>query len=192
MVYSKAYIYDEPNSRFTGKTVGGLLKREQLYLRNLIPTLTVMFRRQYLEGYENFVKYHEQNWMQSDYPLWLWLNSRGAVIFNNSICSVYRILKASASRAVDVRQQYEFRKSALLVSSFYAEKFLAQEKVKGVLFYHHTFIAFWCFLRKLDYGMLHLDRAKQEACFFQKLFLNCFFSKLFIKFFIPVFSKLRG
>lgn len=189
LTYSKAHIYIESKNESLGY-VGNAMKNKVIYSRNGIPTLTVMFKKDLLSGFYEYVECSQHKWLHSDYQLWLWLNLKGDIYFENKVTALYRVLDSSASRPVDIEAQYNYRLSVLSTSVFFAKKNLSLDDYNRVCFKGNMFVYFWCLKRKLPQAEIHKDRVFQHigksAKFFMKIILNVLVEKILMPIYIKV------
>ncbi|HBZ26123.1 MAG TPA: hypothetical protein DEO54_07775 [Rikenellaceae bacterium] len=125
MTYSMAYIFE--NGKLTSKKTGANIIGSNLFLRNTIPTLTVMFRKELLIDYLKFINPADKDWTIGDYPLWLWIKCNSKIHFQPEITSVYRILRNSLSNK---GSRLDFSLKSYEISKFFLEKFDVNNKRK--------------------------------------------------------------
>lgn len=115
---------------------------EDLIIFNPIPTLTVLCR-----NIDKTQFYTEillgKNWLMGDYPLWLWLATKGPIKFINETTSVYRKLSESASHSKSYSKYLKFSLNSLEISNFFVEKYNLEnsEKLKQNLLWINLLIA---------------------------------------------------
>ena len=74
---------------------------ESLLKHNRIRTLTTMFSKSLFEDYFHENGNEANKWLLGDWPLWIYLSTKGDIYYINNITSVYRILDESASHSKD-------------------------------------------------------------------------------------------
>lgn len=116
---------------------------------NPITTLSVLYRKEFTEGYKTFIQ--GQSWIVGDLPLWLYISLRGKVHKQNFICGVYRIVEDSASHGRTYEKRINYINSIYDIVCFYAEKcgcedFSRLEQRHYVELFNEAF----CFKRKKD------------------------------------------
>jgi|GEM_PF-3583127 len=190
LVYSKAYIYHDSKKKYTGH-VGNYMSANRIYTRNGIPTLTTMFRKKHLSEFYEYVGEKQRDWLHSDYQLWLWLNLKSEIFFENRYTSIYRVLDSSASRPVDIDAQYNYRLSVLSTSLFFASKNLPQRVYKIVMFKNHLFLYLWCLKRNLKHSESHkqvLYKYSGKAKFLQRVICGFLIEKCIL----PLYRMVRS
>ncbi len=108
LVYTSAKVFDQKKARFLNKKIGFSQSCfEDLLKHNGIPTLTTLYRKEYLDLYlaEGLPK---KEWLMGDYPIWLYITSKSRVKFIDEITSVYRLLSSSASHFKTFEGQKNF------------------------------------------------------------------------------------
>lgn len=125
LVYGRAKTYIQEKKEW-GKYIG--IKKEgfdDLIIQNGIPTLTVMYRKDVLIGYEDFVKEERDHavWKMGDYPMWLYVSYSYKIYFFDKIFAVYRIIENSASHFLLYEMQKEFLNSVYDVRYFFEKKY---------------------------------------------------------------------
>lgn len=80
----------------------------QLMKKNIVGTLTVMYRLDVLEKYQKDVLPYRPKFMMGDLPLWLYIASQGKIRELPFDMANYRVLERSASHYDDFDRQYKF------------------------------------------------------------------------------------
>ena len=136
LCYTKAIVFNQLEQKFEKKSIGldcGECAFESLLQKDVIPTLTVLYRYSARGGYEECIG--TKHWKMGDYPLWLYIALKNDVVFINSISSVYRRLPESASHSTDYYKRRDFITSVLDVKIFFASKI----KKKNIESYYHSY-----------------------------------------------------
>ena len=125
MCYSKAKFWNENKQQYKKKLFGTDIKNfENLLINgNVIPALTVCFRKTLLEKYIKDISPLEKNWLMEDYPMWLYFSHESKVKFFEDIMGVYRVIENSASHSVDVEKHMLFIDSTLEIKTFFKKQF---------------------------------------------------------------------
>lgn len=124
MVYTNAKKYYQNKRKLVGGRFGQRNNSfDSLLIRNPIPTLTVMYREDIWEEYCHCMRPFERSWLQGDYPLWLWMSTRGKIKFLSEFSGVYRVLDVSASHFKDYESAKRFLLSSISVKKLYARLF---------------------------------------------------------------------
>ncbi|MFR3329461.1 MAG: glycosyltransferase [Odoribacter splanchnicus] len=119
VVYSRAQCFYQKSKKIK-ETIGkDYISFENLLHVNVIPTLTVMFRKELQRRYEYEIKPYEKQWKMGDYPMWLWMSKNSKLYFMNEVTGVYRILDESASHAKSIDKYMEFYKSCKEIQYFF-------------------------------------------------------------------------
>lgn len=123
LVYTMAKYYFQ-NEQIFGKSWGGKYTTyNDLFRRNTIPTLTVLFRGELYWKYVNEVNPFVRRWKMGDYPMWLWFAHEGQIAFLQEVTGVYRFLQNSASHSSDLTKSISFALSGLDIKRFYNDFF---------------------------------------------------------------------
>lgn len=124
MVYTNAKKYYQNKRELVKGSFGQRNNSfDGLLMRNPIPTLTAMYREDILEEYYNRIRPFERSWLQGDYPLWLWISTRGKIEFLPEFSGVYRVLDVSASHFEDYESAKRFLLSSISVKKLYTSLF---------------------------------------------------------------------
>lgn len=190
LVYSQAYIYLVTENKVCSGLVGKAMTKDAIYSRNRIPTLTVMFEKEALIGFSDYVGCNQKKWIQSDYQLWLWLNIQGEVFFYDKITSVYRVLTSSASRPKNIQAQYNFRKSVLSTSTYFAKRNCNASTLKQIMLKNHFFLYMWCLKRNLPQAQLHKKKILELFSKGKAFGVRVILSFLIEKILVPSYYKL--
>ncbi len=119
IVYSKAKRWNEEQKTF-GPSVGHEVRDfHELIKKNVIPTLTVMFRRSLVTDYWEMIK--DKNWLMGDYPLWLYLSSLSRIHFFDETFGVYREHGGSATHKSDIQTRERFTESIRDIQMFFCQ-----------------------------------------------------------------------
>lgn len=82
---------------------------ESLYVKNTIPTLTVLLRMSLFSEYIRQVNPANKSWRMGDYPIWLYIAAKSKIKFIDEITGVYRVLPESASHSKSIEKTFSFR-----------------------------------------------------------------------------------
>ncbi len=120
LVFTKAKTLIQDTDSF-GKVFGkNTCDFYSLLFDNGIPTLTVLYRKKSLEGYNDFIK--DEKWPLGDKPVWLYISMHYKLHFENRVSAVYRVLKNSAMSRFSYEARSNFYKSSYDISVFFAER----------------------------------------------------------------------
>lgn len=128
MVYARVRYYEQSTSRFTSVFGAGVNDLKGLLKGNVIPTLSVCFRRDLCLDYMQTVAPDTKDWKMGDYPLWLFLAAKGKLGFQKDIIGVYRVLPESASHFKNVENEILFIKSYSDIKKYYFDTFCLYNK----------------------------------------------------------------
>lgn len=128
----------------------------ELFYNPYICVPSVMFRMNVVEGwlpeYERQATMH--NWKMQDYPLWLYLGTKGAFAYMSEEQVVYRVLPVSLSREKDKQRKYNFYKSVLDVKCFFVKDYPQIIEDKGQYYRFQEMIFHTRKRMLLDYGWI--------------------------------------
>ena len=102
------YVMKDGTSRKVGKDGGREITLGNLMKKNLIGTLTVLYRREVLDSYLNEVLPVMPKFRMGDIPFWLYMASKGKIRELPYDTACYRILQSSVSHSTDFISSYEF------------------------------------------------------------------------------------
>lgn len=122
LVYGKAKTFYQSKNKF-GSIIGSKVDSfEDLLVYNHIPTLTVLYRKDARNGYEEFVGEEVKSWMMGDYPLWLYISINNKIHHIDEELCVYRILDSSASHSKDYEKNKKFLHSTYDIKKFFCNQ----------------------------------------------------------------------
>lgn len=122
LCYSKAASLIQ-NSHKIDEVFGGNSESfDQLIIRNVIPTLTVIIRSNIYYEFTKEIATNTHNWLMMDYPLWLFAAAKTKIKFLNIVTGIYRVVKDSASHSTDYLRQLIFVESNCKIRSFYSKQ----------------------------------------------------------------------
>ena len=124
LCYTNAKSYIQETGKYVLNTSSPYRGAEAMLLRNPIATLTVVYRKEYFNTYQNEVHPEKQNWLMGDYPMWLWFAFNSKIHYINECTAVYRILSESASHSRSLLKQEAFNKSVLNIRLYYQEHYI--------------------------------------------------------------------
>lgn len=95
---------------------------EDLLQDNCIATLTTLYRRDLLDGYQrlNIARF---KFPLGDYPLWLFISQKTRIRNLNEYTAVYRILSESASHSSDDIKRFLFHVAFLEIKLLFSKKY---------------------------------------------------------------------
>ncbi|MGF1853517.1 glycosyltransferase [Vibrio satsumensis] len=115
--YSKAKAIS-PNGKVYSIFGSGLISNLN-YIKNGIPTLTVLIRRSVCVSFFEKFKSELNSWKMSDYPLWLYAKDFGQFHYIGEVTANYRVFDTSVSRPSDPIKVLNYRMSAFNISRFF-------------------------------------------------------------------------
>lgn len=124
LVYTKAIVYNQASNKYTS-TIGNPYNNDiaDIILKNPIPTLTVMIRKDILFKYSEEVKPQTKNWKMGDYPMWIYCSIKSKIKFIDVTTAVYRELSESASHSKDYKTLLSFKLSTLDIQKYYIDNY---------------------------------------------------------------------
>lgn len=129
LCYCKAISYNQKKESY-GRVIGSKYSiRDEIYIRNKVPTLTVCFRSKLLKDYVVQIYPISKDWKMGDLPMWIFMWENSKVKFVNACVGVYRILNSSASHCQELEHQIEFVRSAYEIRLFFI-KYYNKEYLK--------------------------------------------------------------
>ncbi len=122
-VYSMVQCYYQANPKL-GECLGAdYISFKNLLKRNVIPTLTVVLRKDLLDRYIREIKPELQNWKMNDYPMWLWFAHESKLHFINEVTGVYRILENSVSHTKSMESKISFSENFIDIQIYFNNLF---------------------------------------------------------------------
>lgn len=139
----------------------------ELFYNPYICVPTVMFRmsavKDWLHVYEDLAERHK--WKMQDYPLWLYLGTKGVFAYQKEEQVVYRVLPVSLSREKDKQRKYDFDKSALDVRFLFSQYYSQIASKGGQQYYRFQEMVFHKRKRMLlDYGWIAKEQLLKLIC----------------------------
>ena len=123
LTWTKAKRYEQQIEEYTIEIGEFAADFSDLLLKNPIPALTVVFRKDLLFGYDDFFK--GEKLLMGDYPRWLYIAERSKIHFIDEVTSVYRFYPGSASRPSRRADLYKFNAGGYAIAMKFCEN---QEK----------------------------------------------------------------
>lgn len=93
-----------------------------------IYTLTVCFKREFLQEYVNEVRPYSKGWLLGDLPLWLFISTKTKAHYMDEMTTVYRVLEESASNTQNLNKHLDFRKSVFKIKLFFLNKYFKEDQ----------------------------------------------------------------
>lgn len=94
-----------------------------LLKHNVVPTLTVLYRREITSDYYKNVVPCMPSWPMGDYPLWIWVASKTPLYRIPDNTAVYRVLQNSASHSKDESKSFFFGLAGFEIAIFFCRYF---------------------------------------------------------------------
>lgn len=161
LVYTQAKAYNEKKGAFEKELMcQPTLCIRDLLVHNGIGTLTVCYRLSIYQKYEEEKKnWPESNtWRMGDYPLWLYMSTKGSFCILDDITSVYRISEGTASRPREFENRVAFWESTRCIRLFFAEfaglnemadsiNLSIDDAITDLYIYHSTFVSAYKYIK---------------------------------------------
>ena len=130
LCYTRTRYWQEEKKRFIYDWGGPNISFEDLLKVNTVPTLTVLYRADYMSQYLKEIDSDiSKSWKMGDYPVWLWFAYHYKVCFIDKVTSVYRVLNESASHSKNVEKKLGFILSSIDIQEFFADRYGVKAKV---------------------------------------------------------------
>ena len=176
LCYTSAKVYNQKKNKFTNIRSLEYKNFESLLINNPINTLTVLFRKSFLDSYYTNINPENKGWLMGDYPLWLWISSQSQIYFIKDITAVYRHLENSASHHTNLQKQEQFNASIRDVRIFFQKLIMPNKNMENIFnndFYRRNALSgIICNNRNYCYSNIkHVknknlkDKLKQILCF---------------------------
>jgi len=127
LVYTRTRYYIQEQNKFQGHLGAYCDTFESLLLRNVIPTLTVVARKDLYDEYFHEIKPNNQKWLLGDWPGWLWFAKRSKIRYENYVTSVYRELPESMSRSDDQEKMERLARSRTSIAEYFIDRYGGEE-----------------------------------------------------------------
>lgn len=138
LCYGNALIVNEKDE-FTENCIGGASETTiSLLENNLIPAVTVCYRKDLMENYISEINPENQTWHMEDYPAWLWFSKNCEIKYINKPLAAYRVLENSASRPASIEKQFSYSVSVRNVRNFFSKLYNIPYKIvsdKEILYF---------------------------------------------------------
>lgn len=132
LCYTGAKVFNQNKQTFTNTLISPYTNFESLLIQNPITTLTVLFRKSFIDSYNKVINPDDKGWLMGDYPLWLWIASQSQIHFSEDITAVYRHLENSASHHTDLKKQEHFNSSIRDIRLFFQKMFLPNYNMEDI------------------------------------------------------------
>lgn len=132
LCYTGAKVFNQDKQTFTSTLISPYTNFESLLIQNPITTLTVLYRKSFIDSYNKVIIPDNKGWLMGDYPLWLWIASQSKVHFCEDITAVYRHLENSASHHTDLQKQEHFNSSIRDIRLFFQKMFLPNNNMVDI------------------------------------------------------------
>lgn len=116
------YVQKTGEKIYKPHTLKTTITLEDLLCKNVVSTLTVLYRRNFMAGYDKLLL-KMPPWPMGDYPVWIWLASKGPICRISEITAVYRILQRSASHSNDESERFFFGLASYDIGLFFCKYF---------------------------------------------------------------------
>ena len=120
LIWGKAKTYTPSDNKYGGSIGGNSPGFDSLLLKNEVVTLTAVYRKGAMNGYEDYIG--EKKWLMGDYPHWLYISMNYKIKFINRVFGVYRVLQNSASLRSSYENRVKLAYSAMDCRSYFAER----------------------------------------------------------------------
>lgn len=130
LVYTKAIVFNHASNKYTS-TIGEPYDNDitDILLKNPIPTLTVMIRKDILHKYYRETSEISKDWLMGDYPLWLYCSITSKIKFMDQTTAVYRVLAESVSHSCNPLKTLKFKISGLDIGLFFINKYFPKKNL---------------------------------------------------------------
>jgi glycosyltransferase involved in cell wall biosynthesis len=137
LTYTDRLMYDDSKGNYFTEKIKELPQYafDDLLEGNIIPTLTVCIRGEYLRSYYEKIYPYFYGFSMGDYQLWLYVAYQSKVHFIKEVTSVYRKRLGSASRPVEKNKRVKFIMDSYYVRKYYIDRYCNpyDEKYKYIL-----------------------------------------------------------
>lgn len=124
LCYASVRVFDQNSNSFEQSSIGEPCNSfETLLKKNVIPTLTVLYKSTTGKGYNEEINPSIQKWSLGDYPFWLWLALKGDIHYFNEQMGVYRKLVGSASHPTSADKYIKLINDANDIAIFFDQKY---------------------------------------------------------------------
>lgn len=124
LCYTSAKVFDQELNAFLSSTLGEPCDSfETLLKKNVIPTLTVLYKSEMQKGYNEEINPLKYKWSLGDYPLWLWMAAHGEIHYISDKTGVYRKMVGSASHPTSADKFKKLINDANDIAVLFDQKF---------------------------------------------------------------------
>jgi glycosyltransferase involved in cell wall biosynthesis len=190
LCYTAARQYNAIKGKYDRGSFGRAFRnRDEILLRNLIPSLTIVARTDLYHRYLNEVRPQTRDWEMGDYPGWLWFAFNSRIHCMEDITGTYRVAANGASHTLNRGKRFHFNVSAFRVADYFARKHCTEREYERFLEKRYL----WLYLTALkgnipggrEYAtrlqsLRHLGwKARLSVLLFHQLGLSQVFSRVF-------------
>lgn len=133
LVYGKAKVFNQRTQKFIGTSGKETSGKEELIFTNVIPTLTVLMRKELYLKFNQEIHPYEYGWGMSDFPMWIWFSIHSKVKFLDEELGVYRVLPESASHFTDLNKTLAMSLSSLSIKKYFINRYWLEEEKQQML-----------------------------------------------------------
>jgi len=195
MCYTRARCYIQKKNKFGGYRGLPFGTFDTLLLYNVIPTLTVVMRKDLLVKYYSEIKPQEQKWLLGDWPKWLWMAKNSKIKYENCVTSVYRKLPESASSSENLEKMEKFFRSCINIKEYFIKQYGVEngDTLEEIIFQKiWAIFSFACLFNKSEL----FDEVRKDIERVQKMHLRLLYMKLVMfcrpmRYLLVVFRKIK-
>lgn len=177
LICSNADFYIQNENRLN-KCVykhSGTFGIEHLIIHDVIETCTVMLRRDLLNQYRKELTDKFSNLSFGDYPLWLYMSTKGKCMRLKDVTGVYRINSGGVSNLTDKCKKIKWMRSLIFVIDYFSTKYSIEDEAVNrsyFIFFRHW--AFFAAENDIEIFERSVTFYKENGYFWTAQFLNCF------------------
>lgn len=122
MCYTKAISYIQKTKKYESVFGGPSVTFDDLVKKNIVPTMTVVLKKDLYLDYQKDVEPQNKNWKLGDYPIWLWFSLNSKIKLIEKLTATYRILLQSASHFSNAEDYVNFIQSDTDIKNFFLKR----------------------------------------------------------------------
>ena len=128
LAYSKVKTYIHNTRTFTGFNGSEYKGKDALVCTNVIPTLSVVMRKDLYLQYLEEVNPATKGWMMGDFPMWIWFSVHSNIKYFDECFGVYRVLTESASHFTNPQKPLAMSLSSLSIKRYFVDRYWGKRK----------------------------------------------------------------
>jgi glycosyltransferase involved in cell wall biosynthesis len=129
LVHTKCKVYIQKLSIYHLNSMGrGTHSFQEMIISNCIAALTACFTRDCFLEYIQEVDPIKQDFIEEDYPMWIWFSYKKRIYFLNKFTSVYRLQEETLSQSKNPEKKMKIAWDNVRIKKFYIDFFKIEDE----------------------------------------------------------------